>query len=61
MFALVYLNRMLAPRIHALYIHGKCKIDPKDNTYFCKCQDGYVGKYCEKGKFLSAKAGRFGR
>ena len=29
--------------------HGKCKIEPKDNTYYCKCDHGFVGKYCDEG------------
>ena len=32
-------------------LHGKCEMDPKDNTYYCKSEHGFAGKYCDKGIF----------
>ncbi|XP_068691883.1 uncharacterized protein [Montipora foliosa] len=27
--------------------HGKCAINARDNTHYCKCEKGYTGKHCE--------------
>lgn len=28
--------------------HGKCKVNSKDNSYYCQCEQGFAGKYCDE-------------
>jgi len=32
--------------------NGKCAIDKVDDSFYCICQEGFVGHYCEKGKAI---------